>query len=878
VGRCPADYYFDDDSESCVLCGNKVTCDGGSKSKVSDWVLDPGHWRTDDDSKQLELCPLDSACQGGGEGSGDKLCSVGYTGVVCAVCATVDNGAEHDYYQSGGQCKKCGDDSAGVITTFFLFLLLAVAALAILGCAGRSVLKDSYDKLAALRTRFFAELWDVAKFKVVFSAYQIIASTSWSLKVKFPEPYETIQGALSRVMEFSLAKILPIGCLVVYDHHTHTIMVTLIPLGIVACLLLMHIHSMKSKRAMVHATGYDPDKKGGGKAKVAVLQGEPFLNAALLVLYVVLPTTSTVLFRTFDCVEFDDKTKWLHADLKIDCDSAKHQGMVAYAWLFILVFPIGVNAAYFLILYQHRHKINPPLAMTENDAVFTNSIDKSLDPIRQIFRMYRPAYWYFEIIDMSRRIIMMCTLIFVKGDATRAGVGFLLAFLSAAMYRELVPFSTVPVNALSTAAQWQICMVYFAGIIILGQPFSYEPLTLGLILTAVFFGLIGMAIALQFSHGSSTIELEHLLLEYQAREADLRLSIKDLLGAVDGVADAQSTFELEGDPSPFGVTMHVTNDSVSPRSPRRASVGPELALKNITPAMYAKADGFNKAFYPCYVMEHAQFANFTKLPFHEDALEVGWLEMLTPTSHSPASSNSYFISQNWEGMDGSGVGGAPGSKHPDNAINTKAYWLKNIKKHFSIPEEGKIWIWFDVFSVPQMIRENQRKAVNSLCYYCQMCTRFLPLVRDKQEWLRLHQATDLKPTLPSGEIDAYMGRGWCRVEVIAALCPKRTLTGKWRPGPINLRYRFHTNPEDCGIGPMLSKVGLLNPVLGGFTTESDRPIVIDLTRTIAARYLEYMDSGSRVWSETLDMDNVPPWVRELGTPGAEVTTGQRSEA
>ena len=111
--------------------------------------------------------------------------------------------------------------------------------------------------------------------------------------------------------------------------------------------------------------------------------------------------------------------------------------------------------------------------------------------------------------------------------------------------------------------------------------------------------------------------------------------------------------------------------------------------------------------------------------------------------------------------------------------------------------------------------------------------------------------------------------------MIAALCPKRTLTGKWRPGSINLRYRFHTNPENCGIGPMLSKVGLLNPVLGGFTTESDRPIVIDLARTIAARYLEYMDSGSHVWGETLDMENVPPWARELGAPGAEVTIGRR---
>ena len=100
---------------------------------------------------------------------------------------------------------------------------------------------------------------------------------------------------------------------------------------------------------------------------------------------------------------------------------------------------------------------------SEKDAVLANSTDRSLDPLRQIFLMYRPAYWFFEIIGMLRRIIMMCTLIFVKGEATRAGIGFLLAFLSAATYRELVPFSTIPANALSTVAHWQICPVYFTG-------------------------------------------------------------------------------------------------------------------------------------------------------------------------------------------------------------------------------------------------------------------------------------------------------------------------------------------------------------------------------------------------------------------------------
>ena len=197
----------------------------------------------------------------------------------------------------------------------------------------------------------------------------------------------------------------------------------------------------------------------------------------------------------------------------------------------------------------------------------------------------------------------------------------------------------------------------------------------------------------------------------------------------------------------------------------------------------------------------------------------------------------YLRLQNWEGVLGSGPGGT--GKHPDNALNTKLFWLQNIKKHLHIPTTTKVWIWFDVCSVPQSDQTAQRKAVLSLCYFCQLCSRFMPLVRDRERWEMMHRDAEAildanantpiyddfghafvrelpkskrSSTLPAGELDAYAGRGWfvvclacsfeskhqstplfsfcdrCRVEVLAALCPKRTLRGRWRKGPINIRW------------------------------------------------------------------------------------------
>ena len=117
---------------------------------------------------------------------------------------------------------------------------------------------------------------------------------------------------------------------------------------------------------------------------------------------------------------------------------------------------------------------------------------------------------------------------------------------------------------------------------------------------------------------------------------------------------------------------------------------------------------------------------------------------------------------------------------------------------------------------------------------------------------------------------AYASRGWCRVEVLAALCPKRTLTGRWRGGPLNVRYRFHHDPQDPGVGPLVKEIGVFDPMVALFTSEGDREPVVELTKMIAKRYVEYVASRSTVWHETMDMRDLPAWLIGAGTEGAEI--------
>ena len=601
-----------------------------------------------------------------------------------------------------------------------------------------------------------------------------------------------------------------------------------------------------------------------------------------MVSFLSLPTSSTALFRTFHCKTFDNGENYLIADYSINCDSSAHKGYMLFSGLMFMVFPVGTPLAYFFLLHAARDRINPRAADSEFQAIRMRSEDSTLTHIRPLYAIYRPSMWYFEIVDVSRRIIMIGVLIFVDDLALRAAIGSIIAIVVAVAYREAEPYSSATVNSLSTMATWLVAVVYLSGVIITGTPFEYEDWALSLVLLVFFAVVIGMAIVLQVVKGSSRVEVEHKMLEQEAREIDLKLSLDEMIGNTDIIrksellADSERLLneQLESMPGATKVSVVMTVSGEN-KATHWAELGGMAIKKSFG---FQEKDGFNESLYPCYVMEHAAMQAVSRLPFHEDALKAGQLEELRNDTRAPSPSHTYFISQNWEGMLGSGPGGT--GKHPDNSLNTKLLWLKNIKKHLHIPQDVSIWIWVDVCSVPQTDKIAQRKAVSSLCYYCQLCTRFMPLVRDAASWKLLHSTAEADIdasaavdgatccTLPAGNLEAYASRGWCRVEVLAALCPKKTITGKWRNGPINIRYRFHHDASKAGVGPMLKETPLFNPMEGGFTSETDRPIVVDITKRIAQRYKAYVSSGSQVWRETLDTSKLPSWLLDAGEKGA----------
>ena len=72
--------------------------------------------------------------------------------------------------------------------------------------------------------------------------------------------------------------------------------------------------------------------------------------------YLCLPTISATIFQVFVCEDVGDGSTFLKADYNINCSSGRYKSNRAFAWCMVLVYPVGVPLAYFLLLLVGRRE------------------------------------------------------------------------------------------------------------------------------------------------------------------------------------------------------------------------------------------------------------------------------------------------------------------------------------------------------------------------------------------------------------------------------------------------------------------------------------------------------------------------------------------
>ena len=298
-------------------------------------------------------CELPKACGGGSDNH--SYCTEGYHGVLCNSC-------EEDYYRNEKGCFNCKDSK--FVAPIVVTSAIIVVVILLFACYRSKRARSKTSRL--LKSRI----------KQIFVTAQIIVSmnTVYDYENYFPRGFVDFLDILSYIaLEFSVAVGTECYIRNLSPFYVELLMSTAVPLVVIVILLLLPKLKFSLRKGAVSRA----NTAAAASATTAAAQRlyDNCFSAVVLIVYCLLPSSSKVIFDTFDCTSFsegglnpDDKQlRRLRSDLGVDCDIRSHQMWEIYAGVMILCWPVGMQLSLFLVLYRYRRELQGKVHVHESD-------------------------------------------------------------------------------------------------------------------------------------------------------------------------------------------------------------------------------------------------------------------------------------------------------------------------------------------------------------------------------------------------------------------------------------------------------------------------------------------------------------------------------
>ena len=438
-----------------------------------------GYYRTTSNSTQILPCLNEAHCAGGSDPS--SYCADGHEGPLCAVCAS---GFAAIGAGEAMACYECtANTSAFVIIGIVAMILVILVPCYIMFKRKRSKgeelelevegneEREETTEPPPLTRRKKAALKDAAAerlkkakpiTKIVFAYFQVVGGLGSLFGIEFPPYYKKVTSFLGGLVSLDFISILPLGCMAPTDFYNALLVYTLLPILISAVLIGYYI--FLSRRS--------DDKAISRRIKV--------FETFLVLTFLVLPTVSVKIFSTFACHAFDNGRSFLKVDYSIDCQAPQHSQFVQFASLMVLVYPIGIPAMYYYLLWKKKALLDPGQEekehrMSDEDALRETLKEREeleekypdMKSLRFLYESYEPKYWWFELFETMRKLTLTGFLVFLApGTAAQVLFSLIMCINAMRVYAGCQPFIDLSNDRISEVAQWQLLYTLIAALAI----------------------------------------------------------------------------------------------------------------------------------------------------------------------------------------------------------------------------------------------------------------------------------------------------------------------------------------------------------------------------------------------------------------------------
>ena len=341
---------------------------------------------------------------------------MGYKGPLCGVCIS-------GYFKQLQTCKQCPSKKLMLGQLSIIVAILLIIFVFLVWMSKRKAKKDQEYSLIDMF---------LSKLKIVIGFYQVTHGLLEAFSyIKWPDSLEVI-GKYSGILQMDVLQVAPIQCLFpgmhvdAFENLFATMAINAVVIGLAGV-------AYGVRKVIILGTERLNDEMKS--REISETKALVFRNLFFF-LYVTYLNTS---YKTANVLPFvcralcrDDKetmcNKFLRADYSIQCDIPKYNKMVIAAYVscvYVVVLPV---ASFVALWRQRRVILATRCAKTSRHPESTTEM---ITGLRFLFENYKPASWYWELVEMSRKVILTSGLILV-GQESRSYIG--LAWVMAGMY------------------------------------------------------------------------------------------------------------------------------------------------------------------------------------------------------------------------------------------------------------------------------------------------------------------------------------------------------------------------------------------------------------------------------------------------------------
>ena len=454
---CKSGYYHS--KQYCIECDNKdfygndmYHCDEEGLTLETLKNAD-GWWRENKNSINFYECNEESHCPSNLILNDSVQCLQHHTGVLCQLC--VDN-YNLDWE---GYCKECSSESdkiIGISILYFFLVLIGYTSLLIVsflygkrviymflkllsfkGCDTDGADDESEPPSPSDESEESGKKRYQEKIKILISYLQLLTLLSINLNIKWPAfIYDIINGLDFINLDIFGLTNEDIKCSMNIDYYDQFIMtMSMLPL------VLFFLYFAKYITAKI--------KKDEHFIKNKLENRYVYTN--VLFTYLLYSPISSSILKLYKCTNINEKW-YLTTDMSIECYDDKWILYCLLGVIFSIIYIFGIPFTFYKILTGNRDKLK-----TSKRFRYRYSF---------LYEGYKDKYYTFEIFDMTKRIIMMSTVIYLDESATRIMIAMLLIFIYTVYISYIKPIEDYGDNILKIMAGLELFMLLLFGIIL----------------------------------------------------------------------------------------------------------------------------------------------------------------------------------------------------------------------------------------------------------------------------------------------------------------------------------------------------------------------------------------------------------------------------